>query len=450
MANLPKGVEKITYESGTVRYEARVDAEVNGTRRQQKRRFKTVKEASDYLKQARADAVAGRLVPTTGLTVKRAVEEWLEAQQLAPAARAAYAAALAPVVERYGKKKAQSIEKRHVVDLIKDLREGNGPGGRKWARTTINPMRARWQSVWEDLVEQGKVARNPVELVKPLRKRDDPVATTTGLLDLSDRLSDAEVTRLEAAHPATPLAEGHMRSPGYLAAMRAPMIALGLIGLRRGEMAGLRWSSVNLAEGTMKVAETTRIAVRGAIIEQSVGKTEAASRWLPLPEPTLLVLRAAKARQDAEKKRYGARWKGGDDPFVLTQQDGRPTSPRTLNDWWKKALAAAGVPHRRLHASRHTAASRLIAMGVTPAETAAWLGHSDGGELVLRTYAHVERDDLRQVASALDYAKERVLPGDRGPVHWLNEDVPTRVWREAGFDIDENGGVLIGLQEAQE
>ena len=162
-----------------------------------------------------------------------------------------------------------------------------------------------------------------------------------------------------------------MRSVPYLAAMRAPMIALGLLGLRCGETAGLRWSSINLDTGTMQVAKITRIAVRGTIIEQGIGKTESCERWLPLPDPTLAVLRAATGRQDAERARYGERWRGGEDPFVLTQQNGRPCSPRTLNFWWNDWLAAAGVPHRRLHAARHTAASRMVSMGVSPAEVAA-------------------------------------------------------------------------------
>lgn len=425
-----------------MRFEVRIDAEVNGVRRQQKRRFTTVAEATAYRKQAIADSVAGKLVPTSELTVKRAVEEWLDAQRVAESTAAAYKSALAPVVERYGKRRVQTIEKSDVEALIKDLRDGNGPGGRRWSRNTINPMRARWVAVWEDLVEQGKLPRNVVELVKPLRKRDDPIAATAGMLDLSDRLTDDEVKALEAAHPTTPPAEGHMRSASYLAAMRAPMVTLALVGLRRGEMAGLRWSSVDLEAETMKVAETTRIAVRGKIIEQSVGKTGAASRWLPLPEPTLVVLRAAKARQEAEAKRYGSRWRGGEDGYVLTQQNGRATSPRTLDDWWRRSLIAAGVPHRRLHASRHTAASRLIAMGVTPAEVALWLGHADGGELVLRTYAHVHKEDLRAVAAALDYTKERVVPEDRGPVHVLNEEIPPRMLAEMGFDVGEDGQLV--------
>lgn len=88
------------------------------------------------------------------------------------------------------------------------------------------------------------------------------------------------------------------------------MIALGLLGLRRGEMAGLRWSSLDMDKGTMKVALTTRVAVRGKIIEQSVGKTESAGRWLPLPDPTLAVLRAAKPVRMPRGRGTGDSWWG--------------------------------------------------------------------------------------------------------------------------------------------
>ena len=82
-------------------------------------------------------------------------------------------------------------------------------------------------------------------------------------------------------------------------------------------------------------------------------------------------------------------------------------------------------------------------MGVTPAEVAAWLGHSDGGELVLRTYAHVHKEDLRAVASALDYSRERVLPADRGPVHWIDQELPGRVVAELGMVQDPETGEWV-------
>ena len=53
--------------------------------------------------------------------------------------------------------------------------------------------------------------------------------------------------------------------------MGAPMIALGLIGSRRGEMAGLRWSSIDLEHCTMKVVENPRIVLRGKVIDNSMG-----------------------------------------------------------------------------------------------------------------------------------------------------------------------------------
>lgn len=50
---------------------------------------------------------------------------------------------------------------------------------------------------------------------------------------------------------------------------------------------------------------------------------------------------------------------------MLKHCDGRAVAPRTLNDWRKEAVRYADVDHRKLHATRHTAASRLIAVRAT-------------------------------------------------------------------------------------
>ena len=66
----------------------------------------------------------------------------------------------------------------------------------------------------------------------------------------------------------------------------------------------------------------------------------------------------------------------------------------------KGGTAVRRGPHRRLHAARHTAASRLIAAGATPSAVAAWLGHADGGTLVLRSR---RRRDTSQSSRGTSY-----------------------------------------------
>lgn len=56
------------------------------------------------------------------------------------------------------------------------------------------------------------------------------------------------------------------------------------------------------------------------------------------------------------------------------------------------------------HALRHYFASRALMAGFSPAEVAKMLGHNDGGQLVLRTYGHLDDAILRQKAETLRLA----------------------------------------------
>lgn len=53
---------------------------------------------------------------------------------------------------------------------------------------------------------------------------------------------------------------------------------------------------------------------------------------------------------------------------------------------------------------RHLFASSLIAAGVDVRTVAEYLGHSDGGALVLKTYSHLMPDSEERARKALDAA----------------------------------------------
>ncbi|AUN42575.1 hypothetical protein [Tsukamurella tyrosinosolvens] len=115
----------------------------------------------------------GGAVRPTGLTVKTAVTNWLDSQRIKPTTRSAYKSALAPVIEMYGSRQLQKVTKADVEKLIVALQEGTTSHGVR-ARTSINPMLARWKNVWADLYAQGGIIpRDVVSLVKPLRKKDE-------------------------------------------------------------------------------------------------------------------------------------------------------------------------------------------------------------------------------------------------------------------------------------
>lgn len=384
------------------RYEVRMEATgADGKRRQQRRRFKTLKEAVDAHAAMHAARAAGTHTAPSDVTVKQACEEWLAGQRIKRTTATAYAAALQPVIDRYGARKCQQITKADVEALVVELRDGTGPRSR-WQHTSINPMLARWRAVWTDLHAQGVLARNPVALVAPLRKPSGEPA-----LKLDDVMTEQQVRQLVDAHEVD-LAVARPSRDGINAAhahLRVPFLHLALLGLRRGEIAGLRWSAVDLdATPPTLTVRATRIATTGGVYEQDDAKTASSVRTLALPPHLVPTLRRTRREQLRMRAAFGSQWKGPRDGYVVAHLDGKPPSPRTLNSWWNRSLKYAGVPHRRLHASRHTAATLLHLRGAPVATVAAWLGHADG-VLAMRTYAHTSADSLQAAAALLSIGK---------------------------------------------
>lgn len=389
MARLPGYITRVEGKRGPV-YEARINATLpSGKRLQNRKRFTTVDAAKDWHSSTMAELAAGTHTAPSDLTVRQAVESWLTAKsaRVKPTTADAYTAALAPVVDRYGNTKVQAITKLDVELLITELRTGTTERG-VWKRTSINPMLARWKTVWADLHAQGILARNVVGLVQPLRKPSHEPAMKT-----DDSLSESEVELLVKAH-----ADG----VDNYARRREPFVHLALLGLRRAELAGLRWSAVDLdAEVPTVSVRATRVSTAAGIVAQDDAKTISSRRTLPIPPHLLPILRRVREEQLHAKVRLGERWEGGGDWHVMCHDFGAPLSPRTLNAWWTRSLEDAGLPHRRLHASRHTAASLLNLRGAPVPMIAAWLGHGDGGVLAMRTYVHTPGAVLTETAALL-------------------------------------------------
>lgn len=404
------GIEKVAtprFAGQDHGYRARADAREVAAGQPEKT-FATVKEAREWKTQTEARVADGTYVGKNPLTVAQAVEEWLDGQRGEANTRAARAAALAPVVAALGSRRAQTITKTDVENTLQALVTGEIKGVQKRSVRYTNVSRSKWQSCWADLVSQGVLPRNVVALVKPLTTTSS-VATDTGggdEIDTRRRLSDTEIRALVDAH-APREGQGDLRGHAVrverIRLRRGTFIALALLGLRRAELAGLRWSGIRNLDGpnpTLSI-ERTRVATTGQIEEKRKGKTGAAQRTLLLPPDAVAALQRHRALQQDDQTRAGKAWRGDKDLAVLTVDNGAPASPRTLDSWWHDAMAAARITGYRLHDLRHTCASRLLSAGVPLMDVATWLGHADGGVLALRVYGHTNPDDLDRAAAAL-------------------------------------------------
>jgi integrase len=172
---------------------------------------------------------------------------------------------------------------------------------------------------------------------------------------------------------------------------------LALSGLRRGEIAGLRWSDIDLDAKTLSVVNN-RVDAGGTAVENDP-KSQSSRRTLPLPDRLVSVLRAAKARQARERLALGA--ETGPWEYIVSNEVGLAYHPQVLSRYWASAVKAAGVRHIKLHAARHTCATLMHLSAVPVSVIAAWIGHKDAS-LTMKLYAHSQDEALKAAGATLD------------------------------------------------
>ncbi len=153
-------------------------------------------------------------------------------------------------------------------------------------------------------------------------------------------------------------------------------------GLRRGELAGLKWSDIDLERRTA--------TIRGAI-RQTPGKTWYKSTKtdsvaaVALSDFALEAIRAQRVQQAKDKLAAGAMY--DDQGFVFATDLGGLPSPGAISHAVRRIARRAGLSVRGVHAMRHSTGSWLIRSGVDVRTVAAILRHS-APSTTLNVYAH--------------------------------------------------------------
>lgn len=389
--NLFKKVEVRNRTTGKaeIRYEVLTDAgrdPVTGKRRQVRRRFKTEREAREELSQVRTQASKGTFVARKQLTIAEAIDDYLAARHnLRATSLSKLGYDLAVLKQFYGDMQIQQLTKAHIDRMVRQLVKGGtttpptekfpkGRTRRPWGPKAVNKVIAATSRLLEDAHRQGLVPRNVAVGVTRVASSHQTLDTfTTGevkefliKVDRDDRLAHA----------------WH----------------LALTGLRRGEIAGLRWSDVDLDAHTLTIVNN-RVSAGGRSVENDP-KSFTSRRTLPLPERLVSALRDARERQRRERELAGSAYRSGE--YVVSNEIGDPYSPAVLSRYWRDSLARVGMRHLKLHGARHTAATLMHLDGVPTAVIAAYIGHNDPA-LTMRLYAHSQDDALRAAANSLQH-----------------------------------------------
>ncbi len=181
------------------------------------------------------------------------------------------------------------------------------------------------------------------------------------------------------------------------------MVHLMLItGIRRGELAGLRWSCVDFERNQIHICHSV-LYKKDVGVYTSSPKTDESDRYIKLPKETTELLKEYRREWLFTRSQYGSMWcsfldlpdedsiraaKGGNAPAMkrvlndylfFQEQSGRvgyPLHPDSITGWCSDFSERYSLPHINPHAFRHTMASILYFNGIDTISISGRLGHA--------------------------------------------------------------------------
>ena len=178
--------------------------------------------------------------------------------------------------------------------------------------------------------------------------------------------------------------------------MYVPVVLSVFYGLRRSEVLGLQWGSVDFENKSITIQHTRIYGDSDgtdAVIERDILKRKSSYRTLPIPETVWTLL------YNLKTVRYG-KAPAPNDVYVCLNREGEPVAPNYFTQCFKQFLRDNDLREIRLHDLRHTCASVLIQNRVPLIEVQQWLGHSTL-ETTADLYAHLEYETKLASAETL-------------------------------------------------
>ena len=176
-------------------------------------------------------------------------------------------------------------------------------------------------------------------------------------------------------------------------------------GLRRSEVLGLKWDSINFAMQTLTIRHTVARVTK--VVEKNKTKNASSFRSFPLTDDAVRLFKILLQQEQYYRNHFGKDYIAND--YVFTWEDGHPYSPDYVSHTFHKLLKKYDLPHIRFHDLRHTCASMLLSEGYGLKDVQEWLGHSDI-KMTANIYGHLDIRRKRSIANGLEQALPRLKP----------------------------------------
>ena len=170
------------------------------------------------------------------------------------------------------------------------------------------------------------------------------------------------------------------------------------MGLRAGEVNGLKWSDINFDTNEISVKTTRQYIAEFGTFEKGT-KTQDSMRVISMPNKLRELLIEYKSWWNLQDAEIWGDMRTTD--YLLLNYKGQPYSVGTPSRWLKRALKACNLKDVNYHSLRHLNISLQIMNGVPITTVAHRAGHKDSN-VTLKVYRHFMKEDDINAAHAID------------------------------------------------
>lgn len=347
------------------RFVATVDDSSTGERVRESKSFALERDAKAWRD---AKLAKGRLEAGREVTVAALLERWFEhitAAGREPRTLRNYRLNIDHhLIPKLGPLRLSVLAPLHVQRLVDELATSLAP---QTVANIVAPLRAalnqarRWRLVSENVAELAELPRRDVAEVAPLT--------------------------VEEARKFIEAAKSHR--------LGAILTVTVTLGLRQSEAVALTWADVDFEARTLTVRQKAYRVNDGYYVGRP--KSQRSTRTIPLPSALIPVLR--EQRISILKEQLAGEWT--DRNLVFPNRHGDYLYGSYVTRQMQGILKKAGLPVKRYHDLRHTAASAMFAMGADVKEIQEVLGHSDV-RLTAQLYTHAGSETRARTAARMD------------------------------------------------
>lgn len=164
-------------------------------------------------------------------------------------------------------------------------------------------------------------------------------------------------------------------------------------GLRREEVLGLRWSSINFRTKTMTINHTVTIGTK--INRANATKTKASNREYPLSDEQIEMFKNLKSKEEDNRKLCGDSYIDND--YIFKHIDGSLYYPSYPSKAFRKIIKATPELPQGItfHGLRKSCVSILVHEGMDVKSIQKWVGHADL-DTTLKIYAKVKDKESKE------------------------------------------------------